>query len=128
MLSPNAMNRVSVSSGVRFTVTANEHDAVRFKPSVAVHSTDVVPSGNVEPDAGVQDTLTGAWPPPAEGVVNVTAVPVPEVVVTDTGAGQDNVGDSGVGVGVGVGVGLGVGDVGLLVLQAARTTMASATT
>jgi hypothetical protein len=53
------MKRVSVSSGVRFTVTANEHDAVRLRPSVAVHCTVVVPSGNVEPDSGVHETLTG---------------------------------------------------------------------
>lgn len=125
LLSPNAMNRVSVSSGVRSTVTAKEHCAVRFRPSVAVHCTVVVPSGKTEADCGVHDTLTGAWPPLPDGVVKLTAVPVAEVVAADTGAGHDNVRES--GVGVGVGAGLGVGDVGLLLLHAAETTNAAAT-
>ena len=114
-----------MSSGVRSTVTANEHCAVRFRPSVAVHCTVVVPSGKTEPDCGVHDTLTGAWPPLPDGVVKLTAVPVAVVAMADTDAGHDNVGES--GVGVGVGVGLGVGDVGLLVLHAAETTSATVT-
>lgn len=73
----------------------------------------------------MHDTLTGAWPPLPDGVVKLTAVPVAEGVVADTGAGHDNVGESGVGVGVGAGPG--EGDVGLLVLHAAETISATAT-
>lgn len=97
-----------------------------FRPSVAVHCTDVVPIGNVEPDGGEQETLSGAWPPLAEGVLKVTAMPDEVVVVADIGIGQDTASDAGVGVGVGVGVG--EGDVGLLLLHAAETTSAIATT
>lgn len=92
-----------------------------------MHCTDVLPTGNIEPDPGVQDTVTGAWPPLPVGAAKVTAMPAADVVVTETGAGHDNVGEPGVGVGVGVGVGFGVGDVGLLVLHAAETTSATAT-
>jgi hypothetical protein len=53
-------------------------------------------------------------------------MPAADVVVNETGAGHDNVGEPDVGDGVGVGVGLGVGDVGLL-LHAADTTIAIAT-
>ena len=50
----------------------NEHDAVRFSESVAVHVTAVVPIGNVSPDAGEHDTLTEPWPSVAGGVSKLT--------------------------------------------------------
>ncbi len=87
------------------------HVAVRLRASLAVHETEVVPNGNVVPDAGVHDTVTGDCPPLADGVVNVTAVPLAEVVLVVTAAGQVRLGGSGVGGGVGGG---GVGAVGLL--------------
>ena len=88
------------------------HVAVRLRASLAVHETEVVPNGNVVPDPGVHDTATGVCPPLADGVVNVTAVPLAEVVLVVTAAGQVRLGGSGVAVG-GVGGG-GVGAVGLL--------------
>ena len=55
MLSPNAMNFVTASCGGRVTVTENAHVAVWLAAALtAEQPTDVVPTGNVEPEAGVQ--------------------------------------------------------------------------
>jgi hypothetical protein len=40
------------------TDTGNEHTAVLFDASVAVHVTVVVPTGNVPPDGGLHATIT----------------------------------------------------------------------
>lgn len=53
--------RVIVSIGAAvspLTVTVNVHALVLAEPSVAVHVTVVLPSGNVEPLAGSQVTVT----------------------------------------------------------------------
>ncbi|MFA5910094.1 MAG: hypothetical protein WC815_15035 [Vicinamibacterales bacterium] len=100
---------MSVNCGVRLIVTGKVQDAERLSESVAVHVTVVAPSGKVELEAGVHATATGSLPPLAVGVVNVTAVPLADVVLAVIGAGQVSVGGSGVGVGVGVGSGIGVG-------------------
>jgi hypothetical protein len=50
------------------TVTVNEAEAVLRCVSVAVHCTVVVPTGNSEPDAGVQPELATA----SSGSLNVT--------------------------------------------------------
>ena len=59
------------------TATVNEHDAVFPAASVAVQVTVVVPTGKVEPDGGLQFTVTAQllWSV-AEGVVNATTAPV----------------------------------------------------
>ncbi|GMV20117.1 MAG: hypothetical protein AMXMBFR57_00660 [Acidimicrobiia bacterium] len=81
-------------------VTANEHDAVRCSESVAVHETVVEPSGNVDPDAEEQLTVTGAWPPAGVGGAYVAGIPTlsGDSIVID--AGQLTVGAAGGGGGV----------------------------
>jgi hypothetical protein len=112
MLSPRARNLVIVSSGVRVTVTVNEHELVRFRASVPVHVTVVAPIGKVDPEAGVHANVTGSLPAATVGAAKVTAVPEAAVVLAVTLAGQVRVGGSGSGSGVGVGVGVGAGGVG----------------
>ena len=68
-LSPNARNFVRDRVGRRETVTGKVQLAVADEASVAVHVTVVEPSGKVEPDGGVQATVTGARPPVADGSV-----------------------------------------------------------
>jgi hypothetical protein len=64
MLSPNARIVVTLRRGDGgVTVTTNEQLAVRRTASVAVHATGVEPRLNVDPLAGVHDTVTGAVPP-----------------------------------------------------------------
>jgi hypothetical protein len=82
---------------MRDTFTAKVHDAVRPPRSVAVQRTSLDPSGNGWPDAGVHATDTGASPPCAAGVSNVTVAPAP-VVVAETPAGHVSVGPAGAGV------------------------------
>ena len=53
-------------TGAEFTVTLNEQDELP-QLFVAVHVTVVVPTANVEPDAGLQVTV-GAGEPVAVGV------------------------------------------------------------
>jgi len=67
MLSPNAMNRVLLNDGDLVTRTVIEHDAVRLRLSLAVQSPRVSPTGNLLPEAGVHDTVTGASPSAVEG-------------------------------------------------------------
>jgi hypothetical protein len=56
MLSPKAMNFVTESCGGRVTVTGNEHVAVWLAAElVAEQPTDVVPTGNAEPEAWVHN-------------------------------------------------------------------------
>jgi hypothetical protein len=61
------MNRVFEMRGAGVTVAENVHDAVRFIESVAVHSMAVEPTPTIEPEAWVQDTVTGAAPPLTSG-------------------------------------------------------------
>src|SRR2546425_3647913 len=49
----------TVGGVVSWTVTWNEPVAVLPCASVAVHRTAVVPRGNIDPEAGLQDTGTG---------------------------------------------------------------------
>ena len=73
MLSPNAMNRDTDSCGGRVTVTVNEQLADWPGAAlVAVQPTDVVPTGNAEPDACVQVVWIGGVPPWAVGPCHVT--------------------------------------------------------
>jgi hypothetical protein len=55
------------SVGTSVTVTGNVHELARACASVAVHDTVVDPIGNVDPDAGVHATVTGACPPEVVG-------------------------------------------------------------
>jgi len=83
------------------TVTLNEHDAWRDRASVAVQVTGEVPSGKLDPDAGVQLTVTGASPAVTVGAVKVTSCDSPITSRTDTSAGQAICGGSAIGVGAG---------------------------
>src|SRR6186997_1866272 len=73
MLSPNARKRVFDSCASFETVTLNEHSPLRFRESVAVHFTSVVPIGNISPDEGEHSTLTEPWPSFTGGVSKLTA-------------------------------------------------------
>jgi hypothetical protein len=53
-------------------VTVNEQRSVRCCASVATQEDVELPSGNEEPDAGVQVTVTGATPPDTVGAGNTT--------------------------------------------------------
>jgi hypothetical protein len=57
------------------TVTVKEQVAVLPPASVAVHVTDVVPAGNVEPDAGEQEVVNPGQPSDAVGAGKVTTAP-----------------------------------------------------
>jgi hypothetical protein len=61
-LSPNAMKRVFCSLGAGVTFTRNPHVPTRPRASVEVQVTAVEPTGNEEPAAGRQPTVTGADP------------------------------------------------------------------
>lgn len=63
-------------AGGAVTVTVNVHARVVCDASVLVQRTVFVPTGNSEPDAGVQLVCTGAVPPDTAGVANVTAMPL----------------------------------------------------
>ncbi len=65
---------VTVGACVSWIVTVNEHVPVFAEASVAVHVTVVTPTGNADPEAGRQLTVTtpGQLSVPA-GVVYVTA-------------------------------------------------------
>ena len=72
------------------TVTADPQDAVSLLASTAVQVMLVVPTGNIDPDAGEQLAETGAVPPETVGAkVTATGTPVADVAV---GAGQRIVG------------------------------------
>jgi hypothetical protein len=75
-LSPNARNLV-VESRRWLRATTNEQLAVRACVSVAVQLTVVVPSWKVDPDAGEQETFTGAAPPVTDGAGYVTSCESP---------------------------------------------------
>jgi hypothetical protein len=62
-----------------------------LRESLAVQLTLVEPSGKVAPEAGVQDTVTGARPPDTVGAGNATCV-VLEVVLAAMLAGHAMVG------------------------------------
>jgi hypothetical protein len=69
-----------ITGATSVTVTVNDFVEVRWFESVAVHVTVVVPTGNVEPDPGTQNT--GSLPSVASvavGLVNVTTAPAAEV-------------------------------------------------
>jgi hypothetical protein len=84
MLSPKAMNFVTASWAGRVTVTGNAHVAVWLAAAlVAEHPTDVVPTGNADPDAYVHVVWTGGVPPwvVGDGHVTVTGWPVADTAV-----------------------------------------------
>lgn len=106
MLSPNARKLVFVSLGSGgVTSTGNEQDPACPFDAVAVHCTVVDPTAKLDPDAGVQLTLTGATPPVGVGTVNVTGTAAPLGDGVATGPGHVTEGADGL-------VGR-VGDVGL---------------
>jgi hypothetical protein len=94
------------------TVIGNSHEAVRFKESVAVHFTAVMPIGKVSPEDGEHVTLTEPWPPVADGVSKLTAMPAAFTVAREMPSTHDSEGGSATGGGGGGGGG--VGAVGLL--------------
>jgi hypothetical protein len=73
------------------TTTANEPLVVFPAASVAEHATDVVPSGKVEPDGGVQVGNRDVGPSAAVAV-NVTVVPAAALTVRVIVAGSVSVG------------------------------------
>jgi hypothetical protein len=84
MLSPKAMNFVTASWAGRVTVTAKAQVALWPAAAlVAEHPTDVVPTGNADPDACVHVVCTGGVPPwvVGEGHVTVTGWPVADTAV-----------------------------------------------
>ena len=84
------------------TVTVKEHESVRCLASVAVHVTVVVPTGKLEPLAGVHSVVTGGAPNDAvaEPYTAGTGWPFGEGMLT--GAGHEIFGGSGTtGGGVG---------------------------
>jgi hypothetical protein len=58
MLSPKATNCVRLICCERCTTTLKVQDAARWRESVAVHRTAVVPIGNADPLDGAQFTMT----------------------------------------------------------------------
>jgi hypothetical protein len=86
MLSPNATNRVRLIRGGCWTTTLKVHESVRCLPSVAVQRTAVVPTGNIDPDIGVQLIETAGAPPLTIGVPYWTIVAKPLGDVTGAGA------------------------------------------
>ena len=62
------------------TVTVKEQGAVLPKESIAAQLTVVTPRTKLEPDAGVQETVTGAVPPLVVAVKFTTAVHFPASV------------------------------------------------
>jgi hypothetical protein len=119
MLSPNARKRVFDNCASFEIVTLNEHDAVRFSPSTAVQVTVVAPIGNVVPEPGRHDTLTGLCPAVAVGGSKWSAMPAASIVAREMPSTHDS--DGGLATGGGGGTG-GVGAVGVL-LHAAATAM-----
>ena len=63
--------QVTVGACVSWIVTVNEQDPVFADASVAVHDTIVVPTGNVDPDAGTQATVAPGQLSEAVGVAKV---------------------------------------------------------
>jgi hypothetical protein len=78
---------------------------VRFKASVALHVTAVVPIGKFSPELGEHVTLTGLCPPVADGVSKVTVNPPAFTVARETPSPHDSNGAGGGGGGGGGGVG-----------------------
>ena len=71
-----------------FNVTLNEHVASRESASRATQATGVVPSENVDSDAGVQVTVTGFVPLVTVGAGYVTGWDGPGALPTVTSAGH----------------------------------------
>ncbi len=87
------------------TVTVNAHESVRCLASVAVHVTVVVPTGKVEPLAGVHSVVTGGAPNDVVVAPYTAGTGCPFGEGTLTGAGHEIFGGSGTTGGGGVGVG-----------------------
>jgi hypothetical protein len=101
MLSPNAMNFDTASCGGRVTVTAKEQLADWLAAALtAVQPTEVVPTGNAEPDACVQVVWMGGVPPWAVGPCHVTATGSPVVDTAACAGGQVSVSWAGGGDGL----------------------------
>jgi hypothetical protein len=99
MLSPNARNLVrDRRTGGRLTVTVNEHDAVAACASVAVHCTEVDPTGKPDPEVLEQLICTGGTPPVTVGAENgtTTGLPLSEVAVRFAGHAIESAGVAGV--------------------------------
>lgn len=76
---------------------------MRWRVSVAVHVTVVVPIGNVLPLTGVQAVVTGDAPLMTDGVPYTSEIGKPVGEICVMAAGQVIVGGSGTGGGGGVG-------------------------
>ena len=126
MLSPKARNFVSAIFGDGVSVIWNEHDAVRFIASVAVHSTVVTPTGKLLPLVCVHDTETGVAPASTRGAPKMIGPPASDVAVSPTLGGHAIDGGSATIGGGSGGGGVGVGVAAVGELQPLRTTTRSA--
>src|SRR5258708_32254073 len=90
MVFGDAVIETIVGGVVSCTVTVNEPCATLPAASCALHCTVVVPSGKVDPDAGVHVTGTGPSKSSMAVAVNVTTAPealVASAVMFDGGGG-----------------------------------------
>ena len=106
MLSPNATNRVTTSTGLggTTTVTGIVQLALRCSASVALQLTVVVPTLKLAPLTGVHASVNGVCPPATTGSLYVTGTGLPSADGCVTASGHLSVGAS---------VGGGLGFVGL---------------
>ena len=88
MLSPKARKCVRANCGAGATTTLKVQLAVTAAASVAVQPTEVVPTENTWPGAGVQATVTGGRPPETAGRAKPTTAPRSDVAEAATAAGQ----------------------------------------
>src|SRR5579872_5318685 len=100
MLSPNARNDFTKSTGGGCTTTGNVQLAVRACASLVMQVTVFVPIGNDDPLIGRQLVLSGAWPPVTVGGGYDTGCADPSSESTGVGA-AGHVIDGGSVVGVG---------------------------
>jgi hypothetical protein len=82
-----AEGRFNVGGVLSRTVTLKEADPVLPDLSVAEHDTTVEPTGNVEPEAGVQVTGNEPSTESRAETVNVTTAPLEPVALTVMSAG-----------------------------------------
>jgi hypothetical protein len=69
-------------------VTGKPHVPRRCCESVALHETFVVPTGNVDPLAGLQVVLTDDDPPVTTGAAKTTVAPLAVVACAVVGGGH----------------------------------------
>ncbi|HTH25799.1 MAG TPA: hypothetical protein VL919_11845, partial [Vicinamibacterales bacterium] len=76
------------------TTTEKLHVAVRFNASVAMHSTPLDPTGNMAPDSGEHETVTGFSPAVVAGASKLTMAGPDGGAVVETLLGQVTAGGS----------------------------------